>query len=119
MSTVPPERSRASNISTLEYVEAAVEPIAEALGVQIEVAPFRMPGSNVWQLTVPGADGRPAVLLTLWTGLKRVDVITGLTTVVFTDVVSVDLVPEVEVQFRTKTRGMLIVARQGNVIARV
>jgi hypothetical protein len=118
MSTLPSERSRNPNIATVEFNEASVEQIAYTLGVGLDLAPFRMPGSNVWQLTVPGANGRPAVLLTLWSGLKRVDVISGLTTVVFNDVVSVDLVPGVEVQFRTTSRGMLIVARQGNVIVR-
>jgi hypothetical protein len=118
MSTLPPERSRNPNIATIEFNEESVKRIAATLGVDIDLAPFRMPGSNVWQLTVPGSNGRPAVLLTLWSGLKRVDAISGLTTVVFNDVVSVDLVPEVEVQFRTGTRGMLIVARKGNVIVR-
>lgn len=103
---------------TLPYDEGCVERVAEILGVTIEVAPFRMPGSNVWQLTVPGANGKPSVLLTMWTGLHRVDVISGLTTVVFNDVSLVDLVPGVEVQFRTSRRSLLIVARQGNVIVR-
>ena len=118
MSNSPPELSRNSNIVTLPYGEDCVERVAEILGVTIEVAPFRMPGSNVWQLTIPGADGRASVLLTLWTGLKRVDVITGSTTVVFNDVIVVDQVPGVEVQFRTSRRSILIVARQGNVIVR-
>lgn len=112
------ERSRNPNIDTVPFTEDAVPRIAAILGVAVDTAPFRMPGSNVWQLTIPGADGRPSVLLTLWSGLRRVDAITGLTTVVFNEVVTVDLVPGVEVQFRTATRGMLIVARQGNVIVR-
>jgi hypothetical protein len=114
-----PERPRAANIATLEYADSCVQHVSDTLGVTLDVAPFRMPGSNVWQLTIPGSDGRPAVLLTMWTGLKRVDAITGLTTVVFNEVIAVDLVPEVEVQFRTKSRGLLIVARKGNVIVRV
>jgi hypothetical protein len=112
------ERSRNPNIETVPYGEDAVERIAAILGVAVDTAPFRMPGSNVWQLTVPGKDGRPSVLLTLWTGLQRVDVISGMTTVVLNKIQVVDLVPGVEVQFRTESRGMLIVARQGNVIVR-
>ena len=118
MAKSEPTRSRNSNIETLTYEESCVERVAETLGVVIEMAPFRMPGSNVWQLTIPDDDGHPRVLLTLWTGLKRVDVIRGKTTVVFSDVEVVDLVPGVEVQFRTSRRSMLIVARQGNVIVR-
>jgi hypothetical protein len=118
MTPLPPEHSRNPKIATIEFNDESVERIASILGVGIDLAPFRMPGSNVWQMTIFGSNGRPAVLLTLWSGLKRVDAISGLTTVVLNDVVSVDLVPEVEVQFRTRNRGMLIIARKGNVIVR-
>ena len=118
MTDSPLERPRAANIATVAYDDHCVEAVAALLGVTHAPAPFRMPGSNVWQLTIPAANGRPAVLLTLWTGLQRVDAISGLTTVVLNEVIAVDLVPEVEVQFRTKSRGMLIVARKGNVIVR-
>jgi hypothetical protein len=118
MTKPSPDRPRNANIETLHYNEDSVERIAAILDVSLDVAPFRMPGSNVWQLTIPGTDGRASVLLTLWTGLKRVDAISGLNTVVFNEVELVDLVPGVEVQFRTSRRSMLIVARQGNVIVR-
>jgi hypothetical protein len=57
-------------------------------------------------------------MLTLWPGIRRIDVIAGPATIVFTDIRSVDLVPDVEVQFRRTNREMLIVARGGKVIVR-
>lgn len=110
--------SRAASVQTIAFDEAAVEQVAEYLGVEANLAPFRMPGSTVWQMTVPGVDGRPQVLLTLWPTQKRVDVIAGPTTVVLSNVVTVDLVPGVEVQFRRGNRDVLVVARNGKVIVR-
>jgi len=119
MSDSPVKQPRSAHIVTIPYDDDCLDAIASTLGAEAAPARFRMPGSNVWQLTVPASNGRPSVLLTLWTGLHRVDAISGLTTVVFNEVMSVDVVPEVEIQFRTKSRGMLIVARKGNVIVRV
>jgi hypothetical protein len=110
--------SRSSRIQTVRFDEAAVELIAGYLAVEVAAAPFRLPSSAVWQLTVPGAQGRPQAMLTLWPGIGRVDVVAGPATVVFTDVEVVDLVPEVEVQFRRRNREVLIVARGGKVIVR-
>lgn len=110
--------SRSTTIQTLTFNERAVEVIAVALGVAATEAPFRMPDSAVWQLTVPGNDGRPQVLMTLWPGIRRVDVIAGPATVVFSDVAVVDIVPEVEVQFRRGNRDLLVIARGGKVIVR-
>ena len=116
-STVP-ERSRSPRIERLAYDAASVERVAETLGVALERAPFRLPSATVWQLTVPGRDDRPAALLTLWPSIRRVDVIAGPATVVFTEVELVELVPDVEVQFRRRGREYLIVARGGKVIVR-
>jgi len=102
----------------LSFDERAVEPIAEALGATVSRAPFQLPGSTVYQLTVENALGLPATLLTLWPGIARVDAISPSSTVVFTDVRTVDLVGTVEVQFRRTTREMLIIARGGKVIVR-
>ncbi len=110
--------SRAASVRTIAFDDEAIAQVAEYLGVEAALAPFRMPGSTVWQLTVPGTDGRPQVLLTLWPTQKRVDVIAGPTTVVLSNVVSVDLVPGVEVQFRRGNRDVLVVARNGKVIVR-
>lgn len=110
--------SRSDSIRTVSYDEDSVKLVAEYLDVEASRATFQLPGSTVWQVTVPGTDGRPQVLLTLWPGIARVDVIAGPTTIVMTNVVSVDLVPGVEVQFRRGNRDLLIVARNGKVISR-
>ena len=110
--------SRSSRIQTVAFDVQAIEMIADYLGVGASLAPFRLPSSAVWQMTVPGEQGRPQVMLTLWPGIRRVDVIAGPATVVFTDIQIVDLVPDVEVQFRRANRELLIVARGGKVIVR-
>lgn len=115
---VPEGLSRSPLIRTVSFDTRAVDLIAETLDVAATVAPFRLPSSTVWQMTVPGEQGRPVLMLTLWPGIHRVDVVAGPATVVFTDVESVDLVPDVEVQFRRSNRNFLIVARGGKVIVR-
>lgn len=110
--------SRSPRIETVRFAEPAVALISRLLGVEATTAPFRLPSSTVWQLTVPGAQGRPQAMVTLWPGIGRVDVVAGPATVVFTDIEVVDLVPEVEVQFRRRSREVLIVARGGKVIVR-
>ncbi len=110
--------SRNPKIRTVPFDVAAVELIAACLDVTASLAPFRLPSSAVWQITVPGSGGRPQAMLTLWPGIRRIDVIAGPATVVFTDIRSVNLVPEVEVQFRRPNRELLIVARGGKVIVR-
>lgn len=115
--------SRSPLIRTIPFDKNAVDPIAECLGVAATVAPFRLPSSTVWQLTVSGEHNldrpnRPVVLITLWPGIHRVDVIAGPATTVFTDVQTVDLVPGVEIQFRRGNRDLLIVAAVGKVIVR-
>jgi hypothetical protein len=113
-----PVLSRSDKIETLRYEAAIVPRIAKLLGVEVQTAPFRLPSSTVWQLTVPGAKGRPVALITLWPEINRVDVVAGSTAIVFTEVRTVDLVPEVEVQFRRAGREFLIVAVGGRVIVR-
>jgi len=111
--------SRSPKIRTVPFDVQAVELIAECLGITASLAPFRLPSSAVWQVAVPGSGGRPQAMLTLWPGIRRIDVIAGPATVVFTDIQAVDLVPEVEVQFHRAKRELLIVARGGKVIVRV
>ena len=110
--------SRNPRIQTVPYDAHAVEMIADCLGVTVSLASFQLPGSAVWQMTIPGEQERPQAMLTLWPGIRRIDVIAGPATVVFTDIRNVDLVPDVEVQFRRANRELLIVARGGKVIVR-
>ena len=110
--------SAGGRIRRLTYDRQSIDLIAETLGVAVGLAPFRLPGAAVYQLLVPGANDRPAAMLTLWPSLRRVDAVAGPATVVFTAVASVDLVAGVEVQFRRDTREYLIVARGGKVIVR-
>lgn len=115
---MPDTLSRNPLIRTIAFDAQAIDLIADYLDVAATVASFRLPSSTVWQMTVQGEQGRPVVMLTLWPGIHRVDVVAGPATVVFTDVQSVDLVPGVEVQFRRSNRNFLIVARGGKVIVR-
>jgi hypothetical protein len=107
-----------SKIRQVRFDVAAVELVAETLGVAAGTAPFRLPSGAVYQIMVPDKEGRPAVMLTLWPSIRRVDAIATAATVVFTDVSTVDLVTDVEVQFRRSNRDYLIVARGGKVIVR-
>jgi hypothetical protein len=92
--------------------------VAEAIGGEAGLAPFRLPSGAVHQITVPAKDGKPAVMLTLWPTIRRVDAISATATIVFTDVQTVDIVGSIEVQFRRSNRDYLIVARGGKVIVR-
>lgn len=107
-----------SRIRQVRFDVAAVELVAETLGVVAGTAPFRLPSGAVYQIVVPDKEGKPAVMLTLWPSIRRVDAIAPAATVVFTDVGTVDLVADVEVQFRRSNRDHLIVARGGKVIVR-
>ena len=110
--------SERSRIRRVPFDRHAVDLIAETLEAKAELAPFQLPGAAVFQILVAGANERPAVLLTLWPSLRRVDVIGGSAAVVFTAVATVDLVAGVEVQFRRDSREYLIVALGGKVIVR-
>lgn len=111
--------SRNPFIRRLPFDDQAIAVIGRALAVDPAHADFQLPGSTVWQTIVQGTNGRPQALVTLWPGIKRVDVICGATTIVFTGIQAVEVVPEVEVQFRRANRECLIVARNGQVIVRV
>ncbi|MFL5758655.1 MAG: hypothetical protein ACJ789_02895 [Thermomicrobiales bacterium] len=112
---LPPRPSR---IRQIPFDAQCVDLVAEVLGVSAQTAPFRMPNGAVYQVLVPDKDGRPATMLTIWPSIRRVDAISASSTVVFTDVTTIDLVEDVEVQFRRANRDYLIVARGGKVIVR-
>lgn len=119
MSSSDPESlSRNPRIRTLSYTEESISSISELLDAETGLADFRLPGSVVYQMTVEGTNGRPAAMVTLWPGIRRVDVVSGPATIVFTDVQTVDLVPDVEVQFRRTAKECLILAKNGQVIVR-
>ncbi|HWV22636.1 MAG TPA: hypothetical protein VNZ58_00445 [Thermomicrobiales bacterium] len=114
----PASLPRNPRIRTLPYTEEAITPIADLLDAEAGMADFRLPSSAVYQLTVQGTNGRPTAMVTLWPGIRRVDVVSGPATVVFTDIRTVDLVPGVEVQFRRTAKECLIVAKNGQIIVR-
>ena len=109
---------RNPRIRTIPYNEQAITPIGDLLEAEVGTANFRLPSSTVYQMTIPGVNGRPTAMVTLWPGIRRVDVVSGPATVVFTGVQTVDLVPGVEVQFRRTAKECLILARNGQVIVR-
>lgn len=113
-----PQPPQGNKIESIPFDDRAAVRIALALGGSDAVAPFRLPSGAVYQVLVPGKDDRPATMLTLWPVIHRVDAISSAATVVFTDVQTIDLVGEIEVQFRRSNRDYLIVARGGKIIVR-
>jgi hypothetical protein len=116
-----PELTATSQQSIIEshvFDKKAVEVVARALGSESRLAPFQLPGGTVYQITIPNAVGQAGTLLTLWPSIQRVDAISPSSAVVFTDVRTVDVVGEIEVQFRRGNRDYLIIARTGKVIVR-
>jgi len=105
-------------IRQVVYNAASVELIAEALGVPVGLADFRLPAAAVYQLVVPGTNGRPTAMLTLWPSLRRVDAVAGPVTVVFTRVATVDLVDGIEILFRRDGGEYLVAAVGGKVVVR-
>ena len=105
-------------IRQIPFDDRAAADVAEALGGTSGLASFRLPSGAVYQVIVPGKDEKPATMLTFWPAIKRIDAIGPSLTVVFTDVATVDIVGEIEVQFRRSNRDYLIVARGGKVIVR-
>ncbi|MCC6944416.1 MAG: hypothetical protein IT335_07550 [Thermomicrobiales bacterium] len=118
MTTLPPGSPNQSIITHHPFADPVVELVALSLGCEATLAPFQLPGASVYQLMIQNAHGRDATMLTLWPSLHRVDAISPSSAVVFTDVRTVDIVGEIEVQFRRSNRDYLIVARGGKVIVR-
>ncbi len=107
-----------NRIQKIPFDHHCIEQVADALGATWNEAPFRLPGGAVFQITIPDKAGKPGVMLTIWPPLKRIDAISASSTIVFTDVATVDLIGQVEVQFRRANRDYLIVTRSGKVIVR-
>jgi hypothetical protein len=109
---------RKRRIDTLPFDEDVIMPVSSLLLAEHCLAEFRLPDADAHQIVVPDSDGAPAVTLTLWPSLRRVDALSPTLTVVFTGVVTVDLVEGVEVLFRRGNGDYLIVAIGGKVIVR-
>jgi hypothetical protein len=92
--------------------------VAAALGANVARAPFQLPGATVYQVTVAGEEGHAAAMLTLWPSLRRVDAVGAGVVVVFTNVVSVQLVDDAEVLFRRETGEYLILTVRGRIVIR-
>jgi hypothetical protein len=107
-----------SRLRVVPFRDDMVDAIAAALDAEATLAPFQLPGGKVYQVLVAGEAGRPAAMVTLWPSLRRVDAIGGGAAVVFTRVVSAQLVDGVEVLFRRETGEYLVVAKGGRVIVR-
>lgn len=105
-------------IHRIAFDDQAAAGVARAIGGTAGTAPFRLPSSAVYQVVLLGQEGRAVVMLTLWPAIRRVDAIGPGITVVFTDIVEIDLVGDIEVQFRRANREYLIVTRAGKVIVR-
>ena len=105
-------------IRRIPFDDHCAAEVAEALGGSAGLASFRLPSGAVFQVIVPGQDEKPAAMLTIWPAIKRIDAIGPSLTVVFTDVATVDVVGEIEVQFRRSNRDLLIVVRGGKIIVR-
>ena len=105
-------------ISQIRLDDRCAPEIAAALGGTSGLASFRLPSGAVYQVMIPGKDEKPAAMLTIWPAIKRIDAIGPAVTVVFTEVATIDIVGDVEVQFRRSNRDLLIIARGGKIIVR-
>ena len=112
------ERGSGSRVRVVPFRDDMVDAIAAALDAEVKLAPFQLPGGKVYQVLVEGDDARPSAMVTLWPSLRRVDAIGQGAAVVFTRVVSAQLVDGIEVLFRRETGEYLVVAKGGRVIVR-
>jgi hypothetical protein len=113
--TPSPEPRR---LRSVPFSEDWIATIADTIDCEAALAPFQLPGAAVHQFTVEGDAGRASALVTLWPSLRRVDAIGSGAAVVFTRIVTVQLVAGVEVQFRRDTGEFLVIAKGGRIIVR-
>lgn len=107
-----------SRVRTVQFEQETVELIAETIGAEVSLAPFQLPGAAVHQFMIAGPDKRPATMITLWPSLRRVDAIGAGATVVFTRIVSVQLVEDAEVLFRRESGEYLVITTAGKIVVR-
>ncbi len=122
-----------SSVRRIAFDDDALVAIASELGQPLGVAPFQIRGKAVHRIAIPvlagavvptampaghaAGDDQPVTTLTLWTAMRRVDVINPWVTVVASGVIAIDLVAGVEVIFRYPG-GSVTVARNGRVMVR-
>jgi hypothetical protein len=116
--TANEDRPEQRTIRTLPFNDAAPGDIAALFACPLRPAGFKLRNAPVMQLDVPSASGAAPTTLTFWPSLRRVDAISASAVVVFTNVVTVDLVEGVEALFRRESGEYLIVAIGGKVIVR-
>ena len=122
-----------SSVHRIAFDDEALAAIADGLGQPFGLAPFQIRGKAVHRIAIPVMAGaivpttmpaghaagndQPVTTLTLWTAMRRVDVINPWVTVVATGVIAIDLVAGVEAIFRYPG-GSVTVARNGRVMVR-
>ena len=114
----------------MTFDEAAVDAIAELLGVEARKAPFEVPklptgregqpatekAEPVYQMTMQSRELGQPLLLTLWPSLGRVDVRLGRSYWALRGITSVELYASVEVLFRRDDpQAFLFISVQGRV----
>ena|SRR3712207_347957 len=100
--------------ASVSFTEAAVPEIAALLGVAARVEPYAVGGAAVYRLELPNAALGIAVSVLLWPSLARVDVRIGDCSMVYRGVMTVELLPNVEVIFRRASgEGYLFVSVGG------
>jgi hypothetical protein len=114
----PSEVRTSARVRLMPYREDLAETYAEAIGAQLELAPFQLPGRKIFQFLVEGAEGRPAAMITLWPSIRRVDAIGAGAAVVFTRIASVQVVEDAELLFRRESGEYLVVAKGGKIVVR-
>ena len=110
--------AQARRLRTVAFDDSMVDTIAETIDARPSLAPFQLPGAAVYQFTLPGSEGRPSAMVTLWPSLRRVDAIGSSAAVVFTRIATVQLVDGVEVLFRRETGEYLVIAKGGRIVVR-
>ena len=116
--SAPTGYERSPRLRSVPFRDDMVATIAETIGAEPGLAPFQLPGAKVHQFLVSGSDERPSAMITLWPSLRRVDVIGNGTAVVFTRIVSVQLVDGAEILFRREGGEFLVVAKGGRIVVR-
>ncbi len=100
------------------YDDTIVPRVAELLGATLTERPFRVQGSQVFELRLHNATLNSDVVLTLWPGLGRADARVGDVLAIIKGIGRVTLEPGVEAVFwKEPGPGYLLVTVRGKVSA--